>query len=149
MKYLNLLNKYEKLMLEVKGEVDMDLINESKQEDIDSISYLEKSEFEKRNEMINDKYKRVIENEMDESRAVQFENIKYDFENELISTASILDSDARIILNKVIDDVYNREDFQYVSFVRRVLEGFGDLESFVLDLDLERECLKSQNERRF
>lgn len=149
MKYFNLLNKYEKLMLEVKGIVDMKSINERKQEDIDSISYLEKSEFEKRNEMIDKKYKRMVETEMDESRAAQFENIKYYFENELILDASILDSDARIILNKVIDDVYSREDFKYVSFVKRVLEGFEDLEAFVLNLDLERECLKSQNERRF
>lgn len=149
MKYFNLLNKYEKLMLEVKGIVDMKSINERKQEDIDSISYLEKSEFEKRNEMIDKKYKRMVETEMDESRAAQFENIKYYFENELILAASILDSDARIILNKVIDDVYSREDFKYVSFVKRVLEGFEDLEAFVLNLDLERECLKSQNERRF
>lgn len=143
MTYFELENKYKKLVSEIKGVANMELIEEQKQEEINDvkrtadmsnitgygISYINTKYM-----AIDNKYKRITNAAIEQSFVEQFTKIQEDFKVDLVEVSSLSREDARRILGKALNTVINREEFSYNLFISRVQVEFESLERMVLDL---------------
>jgi len=143
MTYIELDKKYKKLISEIKGTANMELIEEQKQAEMndvekrfdmsnltgDMISYINNKYI-----IINSKYKRIINAEIEQSFVEKFTKIQEDFKIDLVEASSLSREDARRILGKALNTIINREEFSYNLFLSRVQVEFESLERMVLDL---------------